>query len=220
MSLPPASTKLEIHRAACRLFRQRGFHAAGVREIAESVGLQGGSLYAHMQKKDDLLWEIVNEAGDRFFAALDRVLAAPLPAIDKLRRAIIDHVEVITGDIDAATVFTVEWRHLSPERREQVTRRRDDYERRFRSLIEQALHEGGLAVTDAATAARFVLSALNAVVFWYKPDGRLSPGQIGEMLADHLFHGLCQARPPRSVHATRVRLADHAVARSKKKAKP
>ena len=62
--------KNQIHRVAARLFRQTGFHATSVRDIAEAVGIQGGSLYNHVQSKDDLLWEIVNGSADRFFAAL------------------------------------------------------------------------------------------------------------------------------------------------------
>lgn len=184
------TTKEQIHRAACRLFRQNGFHATSVRDIAESVGIQGGSLYAHVEKKDDLLWDIVDEAGDRFFAALKPIADSDFGIMQKLRQAIIAHVEVITGNLDAAAVYTVEWRHLPPERRNAFTQRRDEYELLFRSLVSEAIQERFIAATDAARATLFILSCLNYVFTWYRLDGRMSPEEVGVMLADYVFDGL------------------------------
>ena len=123
--LATTNMKEQIHRAACRLFRERGFHATSVRDIAESVGIRGGSLYAHVEKKDDLLWAIVNDSADRFFAGLKPIVEADLETMQKLRNAILAHLDVITSDLDAAAVYTVEWRHLTSERCAAVTKRRD-----------------------------------------------------------------------------------------------
>jgi len=185
-----ASMKEQIHRTASRLFRERGFHATSVRDIAEQVGLRGGSLYAHVEKKDDLLWDIVNEAADRFFAALRPISEADLDIMQKLRKAVLAHLEVVTSDLDAAAVYTVEWRHLSPERREAITRRRDEYEGLFRDLVDEAIRQRFVSAIDAPSAALFILSALNYVFTWYRPDGRLSPEEVGQMLADYIFDGL------------------------------
>lgn len=186
-----APTSLEqIHDAACRLFRERGFHATSVRDIADAVGLQGGSLYTHIKSKDDLLWDIVNTAADRFFESLRPIVSSNLNTMQKLRQAIIGHVEVVTGDLNAAAVHTVEWRHLTSERRDAVTARRDEYELLFRSLVSQAIQDRFLTPTDAAGAALFILSSLNYLFTWYKPDGRMSPEEVGLMLADYIFEGL------------------------------
>ena len=185
-----APMKEQIHNAACRLFREKGFHATSVRDIAERVGLQGGSLYAHVEKKDDLLWGIVNAAADHFFEALQPIVEADLGVMEKLRRALIAHLEVITSDLNAAAVYTVEWRHLSAERRSAVTVRRDEYENLFRSLVARAINERYISAIDASSAALFILSTLNYVFTWYRPDGRLSPEEVGRMLADYIFDGL------------------------------
>jgi AcrR family transcriptional regulator len=179
-----------IHRAACRLFRHRGFHGTSVREIADEVGIQGGSLYAHMDSKDDLLWEIVSVAADRFFAALQPIVEGPLGIMQKLRAAVLAHVDVITGDMDAAAVYSVEWRHLSASRREAFTRRRDEYERLFRGLVDEAVRGRFLSVTDVASATLFILSSLNWMFTWYNPEGRMSADEVGRMMANYIFDGL------------------------------
>jgi len=182
--------KEQIHRTASRLFRERGFHATSVRDIAEQVGLRGGSLYAHVEKKDDLLWDIVNEAADRFFEALRPIAEADLDIMQKLRKAVLAHLEVVTRDLDAAAVYTVEWRHLSPQRCEAITRRRDEYEGLFRNLVDEAIRKRFVSAIDAPSAALFILSALNYVFTWYRLEGRLSPEEVGQMLADYIFDGL------------------------------
>ena len=182
--------KDQIHRVACRLFRAQGFHGASLRYIAEEVGLAGGSLYAHIESKDDVLWEIVDAAADRFFAALRPIVEANLAIVQKLRQAIVAHVEVIAGDLDAAAVYTVEWRHLAAERRKVFTRRRDEYEAMFRRLVCEAMQQGFIATADEAMATRFILSSLNYLFTWYKPDGRMTPDEVGRMMSDYILDGL------------------------------
>jgi AcrR family transcriptional regulator len=182
--------KAEIHRAACQLFRQHGYPGTSVRDIAERVGLLGGSLYAHMAAKDDLLWEIVNAAADRFMTALSRVTTSSLGAMQKLRAAIVAHVDVITSDLDAAAVYTFEWRHLPPERRAAFTQRRDEYEHAFRNLVDEAMHARLISAQSPASATLFILSALNWISTWYRPDGPMTPEDVAKMLADYIFDGL------------------------------
>ncbi len=184
------STKQQLERVACRLFRERGFHGTSVRDIAEAIGIQGGSLYSHVEKKDDLLWEIVNHAADRFFAALTPIVSSGLGVMQKFRKAIIAHVEVLTGDLNAAAVYTVEWRHLSPERQREITKRRDEYEAMFRSLVTAAIRDGFLSPPDSASASLFILSSLNHIFTWYRPGGRLSAEEVGAMMADYIIDGM------------------------------
>lgn len=185
-----ADKKEQIHRVACRLFREQGFHGASVRDIAEEVGLVGGSLYAHIESKDDVLWEIVDAAADRFFTALRPIVEANLAIVQKVRKAIVAHVEVITDDLDAAAVYTVEWRHLEAKRREAITKRRDEYEAMFRRLVREAMQQGFIATADEAMATRFILSSLNYLFTWYRPDGRMTPDEVGWMMSDYILDGL------------------------------
>jgi AcrR family transcriptional regulator len=182
--------RAEIHKAACRLFREKGFPGTSVREIAEEVGMLGGSLYAHMESKDELLWEIVNSAAERFFASLGPIAGENREIMQKLRKAIIAHVLVITSDLDAAAVYTFEWRHLPAERRAAFTKQRDAYEQLFRGLVDQAMHERLLSAQNAASATLFILSSLNWVSTWFRPDGPMTPEDVGGMLADYIFDGL------------------------------
>jgi AcrR family transcriptional regulator len=173
----------EIDEVASELFHANGYAATSVRDIARALDIQGASLYAHVASKEDLLWAIVDRAATEFEASADRA-AAETPAADAVERlaALVEaHVEVVTADPERSSVFVTEWRHLSADRRATIAVRRDAYEARFRETIDDGVSVGAFRATDAAIAATFILTALNGIATWYRPDGRLSPDRI----ADH-----------------------------------
>ena len=94
------------------------------------------------------------------------------------------HVGVLTDDIERASVFVHEWRALDPGRRAEMARRRDAYEARFRAAIADGVDTGAFAPVDPALTATYILTALNGLVGWYQPDGRLSARTIADAYAD------------------------------------
>jgi AcrR family transcriptional regulator len=178
-----------IEDVASDLFRERGYAGTSIRDIARALSVQGASLYAHVDSKEDVLWAIVDRAAERFEAAGDRAereadtrrAGDPAEAIAALVRA---HVEVLTADVDEASVFVHEWRALGEMRRSAILARRDAYEARFRRRIEEGIAVGAFAMTDPAVAATTLLTALNGVATWYDPEGRLPPARIADHLVD------------------------------------
>jgi AcrR family transcriptional regulator len=182
------SRRREIEDAASSLFREHGYSGTSVRDIARALDIQGASLYAHVTSKQDVLWSIVERTATRFEAAADAALAGadePVPGPGSRLAALVRaHVDVVTADIERASVFVHEWRSLSGERRAEIGRRRDAYERRFRELVSEGIVEGTFAPVDPAVATAFILTALNGIVTWYRPDGRLKPVALAEQYAE------------------------------------
>jgi AcrR family transcriptional regulator len=172
-----------IDDIASRLFHTNGFAATSIRDIAKALDIQAASLYAHVASKDDLLWTIVEQAATALEEAADRAIveSAGGDAVELLAALVEAHVEVVTAVPERSSVFVTEWRHLSADRRAAIGDRRDAYERRFRDAIQDGVAGGVLRATDAAIAATFVLTALNGIATWYRPDGRLSADRV----ADH-----------------------------------
>jgi AcrR family transcriptional regulator len=173
----------EIDEVASELFHANGYAATSVRDIARALDIQGASLYAHVASKEDLLWAIVDRAATAFEAAADRAVAETpgSDAVERLAALVEAHVEVVTADPERSSVFVTEWRHLSGGRRAEIAGRRDAHEARFRETIDDGLAVGAFRATDPAIAATFILTALNGIATWFRPDGRLSPNRI----ADH-----------------------------------
>ena len=182
----------QIYSTAGSLFSRRGYAATSVRDIARKLDLQGGSLYAHIASKEDVLWAIVADAADRFFAAARPLADSDAPATARLRGMVHAHTGVVTGQLERATVFLQEWRSLSPPRREAIAARRDEYEGLFRATIAAGIAAGEFAPADPKLTATLVLSALNGIPGWYRPDGGLSAEAIADHFADTLINGLAR----------------------------
>lgn len=185
----------EIEDAASSLFHEHGYSGTSVRDIARAVDIQGASLYAHVTSKQEVLWLIVERTAARFEAAADAVEAADLGADafgsgNRLTSLVRAHVEVVTDDIERASVFVHEWRALDPGRRDEIARRRDDYEGRFRAEIAHGVEVGVFAEVDPPVATAFILTALNGLVSWYRPDGRLPPPVIADLYAELALHSV------------------------------
>ena len=176
-----SARRTELTRAAARLFAEKGYHGTSIGDLAQALGVQKGSLYAHIESKADLLWEVAREGAAAFHAALDTVPDEG-PVVDRIRAALRAHLRVVTEQLDVATVFVREWRYLQGERREEFVAERRRYEERFRALFREGRELGELRTDlDDATAALLTLSAANWAYTW------LQPGRDTDELADRFY---------------------------------
>ena len=183
--------RAELVRAAARLFSERGYHGTSMQHLADALGLQRGSLYAHIGSKEDLLLDVVEEGAERFLERGAEAANEDAPAAQRLRDFLAGHIATVVEHLDAATVFLNEWRYLSPDLRGLVQEKRDAYEAMIRRIIEEGIATGEFR-TDADTriASLAVLSVGNWIYAWYRPEGELGPQEIGEMFADLMVKGL------------------------------
>src|ERR687885_2133807 len=156
----------ELSRQAARLFAEKGYHGTSIGDLAGALGVQKGSLYAHIAGKQDLLYETMREGAQAFHAALDAV-PDDLRATEKVRVALRGHLRVVADQLDVATVFVQEWRYLQGERHDEIVGERRRYEERFRALFREGRELGELRTDlDDATAALLALSAANWAYTW------------------------------------------------------
>jgi TetR/AcrR family transcriptional regulator, cholesterol catabolism regulator len=189
---------VNILRAAARVFRERGFAKAGMRDIAIAADLSPGNLYHYFAGKDELLFFCQDRTLDRLLAAADTVRAArgPLPA--RLRDLAVAHVQCLVGDVEgSAAHFEVD--ALPAALRAAIVAKRDKYERRVRALVASGVRTGELARADPTIATRAFLGALNWTAHWFRPDGSHTADAVAAAVADYAVAGL-----ERSHHAKRA----------------
>ena len=183
-----ATRRSELTREAARLFAERGYHGTSIGDLAKALGVQKGSLYAHIASKQDLLYEAVSEGARAFHEALDAV-PDNLPATDRIRLALRAHLRVVAEQLDVATVFVREWRYLEGERAEEFLAERRRYEERFRALFREGRDTGALRTDlDDHAAALLVLSAANWAYTWLRPD--TDTGELADRFYAILLDGV------------------------------
>lgn len=175
---------------ATDLFARRGYERTTVREIADAMGIESGSLYSHISSKEDLLREIiVDNAGAYFHGAL-AALAGGGDAEERLRALCRAHMRVMTEERSACLVYFKEWRKLPEPVRAQIADLRTRYEETFEDVIRAGAEEGAFGPVDPRWGALVVLSTLNWTFEWYSPEGPLSADEVAEQLAGVVLAGL------------------------------
>ena len=160
----------ELSRQAARLFAQKGYHGTSIGDLAAAMGVQKGSLYAHIAGKEDLLFETMREGADAFHAALDEI-PETLPATEKIRLALRAHLRVVKEQLEVATVFVQEWRYLESGRLEEIVAERRRYEERIRALFREGRELSEFrSDLDENVAALLFLSAANWAYTWMRAD--------------------------------------------------
>jgi AcrR family transcriptional regulator len=184
--------------AATQLFGASGYTGTTMRDLANAVGVLPGSLYAHIDNKESLLIEIVEDGIDRFLAAVRPIAAKSGPADQRMRDAIKAHVQVVAENPERTLVVFHQWRFLGGRNRTRIVRKRGQYESLFSAIQQDGIDSGIFnAELDPRIAVLTVLGALNWTPEWFSPEGPASAGDVGDRLADALLSGLLAPRSRR-----------------------
>lgn len=191
MTATRSRTRQDVVRAASRLFASRGYHGTSMRDLAREVGLLGSSLYSHIDSKEDLLVEVVEQGGALFQAAADRAESGGGLGAAQLAALVEGHLEVVLDHIDEARTFLYEADALDEAHRSRVLAARDRYEGAFRRVLAAGAKDGSFRPDlDPKMAAIMILSVLNAVERWYRPQGRLDRQALAQEILSFSRHGV------------------------------
>lgn len=170
---------------AARLFRQHGYHATSMRDIASAVGMLPGSIYYHFASKDELLVTVYREGVSRIAERLDAAVAGKKEPWQQLEAACIAHLQTVLDHSDYAQVVIRVLPDDAPAVRVRLVALRDHYEERFKDLVA-ALDLP--AYVDRHYLRLLLLGALNWSQVWYRRGGD-SPRTIAKRFLQ-VLHGI------------------------------
>jgi AcrR family transcriptional regulator len=186
--------KVEIVRAAARVFRERGFAAAGMRDIGIAADLSPGNLYHYFRGKDELLFFCQDRAADRLLGALGTARRGRGSLATRLRDLATAHVLCLLDEVEGSAAH-LEVNALPPRLRVRIVAKRDAYERGVRTLVSSGVRAGTMRAQDAVVATRAFLGALNWTAQWFRPEGPQSVEQVADCVADYAVAGLLNPNP-------------------------
>lgn len=181
--------RAEILRAALGAFRDKGYRATTLDDIAERIGVGKTALYHYFPDREAILYECHRESLAELLRLLARVESWRASATERLAWLIRDHVRVMTETL-AGSPLAFEVSALSPPRRAEVIAGRDRYEGALRRLIADGIAAGEFRLVDPKVAAFVILGAINWIAGWYRPGGDLATEDLGAQFAEHLLGGL------------------------------
>lgn len=189
-------TREEILEAAAQIIREKGFHATSMQDIARAVDLRKASLYHHVNSKQEILVDLLDQALDLLINQIEGVAAQDLSPEEKFREAVRAYLNGMAENLDLSAVLLLEHRSLEPEYRERHIPRRDVYEAYWGGIIQEGIDAGVFAQQEVGLSVKVIMGVMNWTIMWFKPEGRLSATQIADYSADLLLNGFfkCEAK--------------------------
>lgn len=187
---PGAALSERLYSAAAQLFWSKGYASTTTRELADLLGVRPGSIYYHVEKKEDLLYTLCIESLNNIYSAVETAVEGVEEPVERVRALIGAHVMAMLEDKEKHATMLTELRALGPERQEEVLRLRDAYEELVRSVIVDAQERSGLRVDISAKHMTLcLLDLMNWAIFWFRPDDELTPQSLSNTFSSLFVEG-------------------------------
>lgn len=178
-----------ILREAARLFRERGYMASNLREIAKRSGVKGGSIYHHFSSKEEILYQIMDDTMTDLLSNLKGEIEKKSGAAAKLRRAIRYHIEYHIQNPCETYVTDAELRSLNGSNYKRMVRKRDEYENIFIEILEQGARSGTMNINNAKLSSIAILQMCTGVNYWFRKEGPLTAEAVADHYVDFILWG-------------------------------
>jgi len=185
-----ASKKDLIIQKASVMFRQKGFPATSMRDLAEAVGIEAASLYNHIQSKSEILQEIVFRTANDCNVHLESLDNVSLNNTEKIESLIRFHVQMMLNRFDDYCVMINEWIHLSEPWLTDFTTQRRNYVQKMEAIIEEGIRNKEMKPVLPYVAMLTILSSVRGLEFWHRSGKRISQQDLEDNMVNHLINGL------------------------------
>jgi len=185
------STKRElIILEASKLFKEKGFGGATMRDLAERVGIEAASMYNHIRSKDEILEEICFGIGRKYDEQLAEIDQTKITCSEKIEAIIAFHIQMIIDDSNAVSVLNNDWKFLNSEKMVEFKTMRNEYEKHLAAIITKGIEEGAFKPINVSVALFTLLSSLRWVELWYKPSRGMSKEELAKDISAILMNGI------------------------------
>ena len=177
-------------RRAAAMFREKGFPATSMRDLAESVGIEAASLYNHIQSKSEILQEIIFHIANDCNVHLDSIDIPSLNNIQKIESLIRFHVQMMLNRFDDYYVMINEWIHLPEPYYTNFTAQRRNYVQKMEAIIADGVVRKEMKPVLPYVAMLTILSSVRGFEFWHRSSKNIPPQIMEDNMVSHLIGGL------------------------------
>ena len=184
------SRKEEIITIASRLFKEKGYKAVSMRDIAQAMGIKAASLYNHIEGKQEILATLILEVAHEFTNGMSSVVKQNSAPLEKIREVIELHIDITVNYSEGLAALNNDWMHLENEDLTNFIKMREDYEENFRRIIKQGIDIGEIQPRHPEVILFSILSTLRTLYIWYQKRGKLDVNVLKKDMLAVLLHGI------------------------------
>ncbi len=185
-----ASKKELILRRAAAMFREKGFAATSMRDLAEMVGIEAASLYNHIRSKNEILEAICFDVANIFFTNMETIESSSKNSIGKIEDLLRFHIRQMVENYEEVYVSDREWKHLEEPYLSNFQSQRRNYRKKFASIINEGIDKNEIRKIDAPTAVLIILHAISGIESWHRSKAKISAEELEENMLKIMIDGL------------------------------
>lgn len=187
--MKPETRKQEIIKTSAKLFKEKGFSAVTMRDLAQEMGIKAASLYNHINSKQEILTDIIISIAEEFTKGMSEIMNSGVSSQEKLRKIIAMHVEITSNNSNGMASLNNDWMHLE-DRLEYYLQLRQNYEDNFRKIIMDGIEDGELKPMDPEVALFSILSTLRSLYLWIPSKEDINKEGLAASLMEVLLEGI------------------------------
>jgi len=184
------SRKDVIVRKAATLFREKGYKAASMRDLAEAVGVEAASLYNHIKSKSELLHELVFSVANKFVLKMDEIESENISSLEKMEKLLRFHITEMIHNYEEVYVSDREWKHLYDPYLSNYQNQRRVYRKRIAAIIEEGMRNKEIKTIDAPTVVLIFLHAVSGIESWHRSTKKITAIELEQNMVTILIDGL------------------------------
>lgn len=185
-----ASKKEFILKKAAQMFREKGFAATSMRDLAETVGIEAASLYNHIRSKNEMLESICFDVANRFTIFMDELESGNQGSIKKIDTLLRFHIKQMIETFEEVIVCDREWKHLDEPYLSNFHNQRRSYRKRFAAIIEEGISKNEIKRIDAPTAVLIMLHSVNGIESWHRSTAKINAKELEDNMVLIMIDGL------------------------------
>lgn len=188
--MKPIDRKTEIINCAAKLFKEKGYSAITMRDIAQVLDIKAASLYNHIKSKQEILVLIIIEIAEEFTNKMEEIVNSEITSIQKLEKVIQLHINITIRNPDALACLNNDWMHLTDEELTYFIKMREDYEENFSDIIKSGIASNEIKNLNPEVIIFSMLSTLRTLYLWYGKKKGFTETSLKNNMAEVLLNGI------------------------------
>lgn len=190
MTMKITPRKAEIIHIASQLFKEKGYSAVTVRDIADAMGIKASSLYNHIESKQEILSVLVLDLAREFTEGMQLVLQTANSPLQKIEQLIKLHIRITVNQSEALAALNNDWMHMPETEVKEFVAMREAYEEHFRGIIKEGISVGQIQPRHPEVILFSILSTLRTLYLWYQKRGKLDINILERDMTAVLLRGI------------------------------
>lgn len=187
--LKQETRKDEIINTAAKLFKEKGYSAVTMRDLATAMGIKAASLYNHINSKQDILKAIIISIAEEFTNGMADIINSKASNISKLKQIVDLHVKITANNTNGMASLNNDWMHLE-DQLDYYLKLRNEYEANFLEIIEKGISTSEIKQSNPEVIMFSMLSTLRSLYLWIPKKEDLNAHNLAHSLSDILIEGI------------------------------